>query len=277
MKKIRVVAVDIDGTLLDDAKELPPANREALRAAAAAGVRIAIASGRMTPRVEAVEDLLGIDCTIIAYNGAKVLSSRSEGRRTIVHQPLPADVAWLLIEFAHEGGYLLNFYHEDRLHGQDGSRRRPFMDLYAGRTGAEYRIEADLFHFRGVEPTKLILLAEPGEVERLHARFGRELHGRAFVTRSDPEYLEFMAPGVDKGRALATIARHYGVGTDEILALGDADNDIGLLEAAGIGVAVANAREHVRAAARHVTEATNNEGAVAEAVRRWVLASEPEQ
>ena len=79
MKKIRLIALDIDGTLLDDDKELPGVNREALHEAAAAGFLIAIASGRMTPRIEAIEERLGLDCIIIAYNGAKVVSTRAEG------------------------------------------------------------------------------------------------------------------------------------------------------------------------------------------------------
>jgi hydroxymethylpyrimidine pyrophosphatase-like HAD family hydrolase len=94
---------------------------------------------------------------------------------------------------------------------------------------------------------------------------------RAAITKSDPEYLEIMAPGVDKGTALLEIARHLGLSLEEVLAVGDADNDIGMLQAAGIGVAVRNAKPHVQAAAREVTDLTNNEGAVAEAVRRFAL------
>jgi HAD superfamily hydrolase (TIGR01484 family) len=145
------------------------------------------------------------------------------------------------------------------------------MEIYARRTGAEYHIEGDLRRFIGVEPTKLILLASPEERDRLHDDFRARLASRAFITKSDPEYLEIMAPGVDKGAALRLIAGHYGVPESSVLAVGDADNDIGMLGAAGRGIAMANASPHVKAAARGVTERTNNEGGVAEAVRRWAL------
>ncbi len=272
-KKIRLIALDVDGTLLDDQKRLPPANREALQEARARGVRVAIASGRMMPSIEPIEKALEIDCAVIAYNGGKVMSTRAEGRRCLSHSPLAAEIAGGLIRFSREGDYLLNFYHEDVLYAEDSPRRRGLMEIYSGRTGAEYHI-TDLDRFQGISPTKLILLAPTEERDRLHERFRRELAGKANVTKSDPEYLEFMAPGVDKGSALPVLASHYGIERGEVLAVGDADNDRELLAEAGLGVAVANAWEGARAAARRITRRTNNEGAVAEAVERWVLGGE---
>ncbi|MBI4602714.1 MAG: HAD family phosphatase [Planctomycetes bacterium] len=273
MAKIRLIALDIDGTLLDDRKELPAANREALQEASRRGILVAIASGRMTPTIEPVEDRLGIDCIVIAYNGGKVLGTRGEGRPVIDHRPVPAAVSDEIIEYSRAHGHLLNFYHEDRLYAEDGAGRRRFMEIYSSRTGARYRIEPDLSRFRGVEPTKLILLADPPERDRLHDRFRASFGPRAFITKSDPEYLEIMAPGVDKGTGLELLARHCGLAAEEVLAVGDAENDVGMLRAAGVGVAVGNAQPHVKSQARFVTEGTNNDGAVAEAVRRWALAS----
>ena len=271
MGKIKLIALDLDGTLLDEKKRVPDANREALREASSRGILIAIASGRMTPRIECVEEVLGIDCVVIAYNGGKVLGPRGSGRPVIAHRPLPADVAEIFIRYSREKGLLLNFYQDDKLYAEDGPLRKPFMALYAGRTGAEYHIEADLGRFIGTEPTKLILLASPEERDRLHDEFNSALAARAFITKSDPEYLEIMAPGVDKGTALEEISRFYGIDASEVMAIGDADNDLGMLGTAGWGVAVANARPNVKAAAKTVTERTNDEGAVAEAVKRWAL------
>ncbi len=269
--EIKLIALDVDGTLLDDRKRLPAANREALHEAVKRGVRVAIASGRMTPTIDPIQDMLGLDCIVIAYNGGKVVGSRSEGRHLIAHRPVPTFVADHFITYSQEHGHLLNFYHEDRLFAEDGGSRRTFMDIYSSRTGARYEIEADLGRLRGIEPTKLILLAEPGIRDRLHDAFRALFAERAFITKSDPEYLEIMAPDVDKGSALPLIAQHYGILPGEVLAVGDADNDLGLLRGAGVGVAVRNAKPHVQAAANWVTERTNNEGAVAEAVERFVL------
>src|SRR5207249_2530795 len=153
----------------------------------------------------------------------------------LLHRPLDAETAARLIDFSRQHGHLLNWYHDDRLYAEDSPGRRPFMAIYSGRTGAVYN-PTDLDRFRGQCPTKLILLAEPAERDRLYDRFHEELDGRVNVTKSDPEYLEFMARDVDKGNALPILAEHHGISTEEILAMGDAENDRLLLSRAGLGV-----------------------------------------
>ncbi len=271
MKKFRLLAVDMDGTLLNDEHEIPETNRQALRKAVEAGVRLAIASGRMTPRIDPLIEQLGLDPIVISYNGAKILAPRHEGRQTLFHKPVPVDVAKRLIEFSREENLLLNFYHEDRLFAEDGPKRRPLIDLYTERTGAEYVIVEDLSRFIATPPTKLILLTEPARIDEIYEMFKEEFGGRAFVTKSQPEYLEIMAAGVDKGSGLEFMAAHYGLTTDEIVGVGDARNDLELVRGAGLGVAVANAVDELKAAADAVTERTNNEGAVAEVIERWFL------
>jgi len=269
MAPIRLVVLDIDGTLLDDDKRIPAANLEALRKARQAGVHVAIASGRMLPTIETVERLLEIDAVVIAYNGGKVVGPREKGRPEIVHQPVPAELAESFIELSRERGYLLNFYYEDRLYDDDGKDRQRFRDIYSARTGSVYHL-VDLESFKGRAPTKMILLADPDERDRLIEELAPRYDG-VWLSRSDPEYLEITRAGVNKGSALPELARYLGLGLDEVLAVGDADNDIEMLAAAGVGVAVANARDGAKKAANWVTERTNNEGAVAEAIERFVL------
>ncbi len=271
MTNFRLLAVDIDGTLVNDQKAIPDVNRAALRSAIEAGMLFAIASGRMIPSIEPIAEKLGLDPIIIAYNGGKVIAPRSEGRVVIRHAPISPDVAEIFIRLSKDEGYLLNFYLDDEVYAEDGPSRRPFIDIYSRRTGAKYNLESDLGRFVGQSPTKLILLAAEEERDRLYARFREELAGRAFVTRSDPEYLEIMAPGVDKGSSLAAMAEHYDISVEEIVGVGDAQNDLELVRSAGLGVAVANASAELKDAADAVTERTNNEGAVAEVVETWFL------
>ncbi len=271
MNDVRWIALDLDGTLLDDDKQIPAANILALKAAVERGVGVAVSSGRMICRIEPIAERLGIDCALVAYNGGHVVGRRAEGRPTIHHAPLPADVADLLLDFSRESGILLNFYLDDLLYAEDGPRRRPFIDLYSRRTGAEYNI-VDLDTMRGRDPTKLILLAEPDECDRLRERFSVEFAGRATFTKSEREYLEITAVDVDKAHGLEALGRHYGCTLEEILAIGDAENDIDMIVACGTGVALANATAGTKAIADVVTERTNNEAGVAEAVERFVLA-----
>ena len=274
MTRIKLIATDLDGTLLDDQKRIPEENLAALKEAYENGILVALASGRMLSNVERTEALLGLDCILIAYNGGKVAGPRSSGRPLLIHRPLPADVAQVFVEFSHETGLLLNFYDDEILFAEDGGDRRRFMELYTRRTGVPYQIVGDLRReFAGVSPTKLIVLADPPEaarvVETLRARVG----DRACISRSEPEYVEITAPGVDKGAILGPVASQFGVSIEEVMALGDADNDITMLRAAGLGVALANAPERVRAEADRVTDRTNNEAGAAEAIRRWALHS----
>jgi Cof subfamily protein (haloacid dehalogenase superfamily) len=273
MKRIRLIALDLDGSLLDDRKHLPADNRAALQEADRRGILVSIASGRMISSIEPIERQLGIDCILIAYNGAMVIGQSRKGRTVLAHRPIPAAIAEFFIRFSREQGCLLNFYHEDRLYAEDGPQSRPFMELYSARTGAEYNLVGSLEKdFAGVRPTKLMLLTDRRERDRLHENLGSRFRGRAFITKSEPEYLEIMAAGVDKGSAFSSIEDHYGIPADEIMAVGDAENDIAMLRAAGLGVALANSAPEVRAAAHVVTERTNNQGGVAEAVHRWALA-----
>lgn len=270
MSSIRLIALDLDGTLLDDRKGIPEENLRALHDARRAGIEVAISSGRMLPSIEPIEARAGIDSVIIAYNGGKVVAPRQKGRAVIAHRPVPAGPASAFIDFSRERGYLLNFYCEDRLYAEDGALRRRFMELYRSRTGAEYHV-VDLALWKGKAPTKMILLAEPDEHERLLEELRSSHDGAVVLSRSEPEYLEITAPGVHKGAALGALAESLGIAPGEILAVGDADNDNAMLEAAGIGVAVANARETTRSVADYVTERDNNRGAVAEAIRRFAL------
>lgn len=274
MPDIRLIVLDVDGTLVDDEKDVPPPNLRALRAARERGIQVAIASGRMVPSIEIMEERLGFDCALIAYNGGKVVGPRAGGREVISHRPVPTEISDPLIDFALETGTVLNLYHEDTLFCDRSHEGCALARLYTRRTGSVFTF-TDIRAFRGVAPTKLLILAEPAERERLHDEFSRSLRGRANVLRTEPEYLEFMAEGVDKSTALPDLAGHIGCSVRQILAVGDAENDRDMLLAAGVGVAVANARPSVLEAAPYRTERTNNEGAVAEALERWVLGALP--
>jgi hypothetical protein len=273
LPQVRLIALDIDGTLVDDRQQVPAANRRALRAAREAGVEVAIASGRMVSSIALVEEAIGFDCCLIAYNGGKVVGRRADGRPLVSHRPLAADVARELIDYCLREGHPLNFYHDERLFCDRAHSGSPLTAVYGRRTGARFEY-VDIRSCLGETPTKLILLAEPAQRDRLYEKFAVDLAERSHVLCTEPEYLEFMAPGVDKAAALPELATYVGCGVENVLAVGDGDNDAQMLLRAGVGVAVANARASARAAAPFCTRRTNSEGAVAEAVERWVLGEE---
>jgi hypothetical protein len=264
----RLVALDLDGTLLNDDGAISPEDAAALARFAQSGGIVVLASGRMVENIWPSYDALGLDGPTIAYNGAVVRGPRPEGGGVILHTPLPARYADALIDYAREERLQLNYYLEGRLYARDDPALRRYADLYSRQTGAVFHFLPDLEQFRGCDPTKALIVTDPPHRDALYevwqARWGAE----ATVVRTNPEYLEFLHRDAGKGRALEAVARHYGIPQSLTLAFGDSYNDISMLEWAGCGIAVANATPEVKAAADWVSPLTNNESAVAEALRR---------
>jgi Cof subfamily protein (haloacid dehalogenase superfamily) len=262
---IKAVVMDIDGTLVGDDAVVPAVNIAAVGAAARRGTTFVLASGRMTACIEPFFDALGVDGLIMAYNGALLRAERREGRRALFHRPLPAPMVSELISFARANRYQLNLYVDDVLYGQDDPALEPYWRIYANQTRAIYHF-TDLDRLRGSEASKAIIITAPDERERLYRHFEPLVAGRATLIRTNPEYLEFTAPGVDKGTGLDVLASHLGIGLESIAALGDGDNDLPMILRAGVGIAVKNGKEQVKSAARFVTAAPAADGAVAEAL-----------
>ncbi len=244
---------------------IPAANIAALRAANARGTAVVLASGRMTACIDPFFDALGVDGPVMAYNGALLRAEKRAARAVLFHRPLPAAMVTTLIDFTLEHGLHLNVYVDDVLYGQDDPALAPFRAIYSERTKAVYEL-TDLRRLRGRDASKAIIVTDPAERERLHAFWAPLAGGEASVIRTDPEYLEFTGPGVNKGAGLPALAAYLGIGVDGIAAMGDGDNDLQMVSGAGMGIAVANAKDCVKRAARLVTRAAAAEGAVAEAL-----------
>ncbi len=277
-RPFRLVALDLDGTLLNDQGEISPSDAAALRRFAAAGGFVVLASGRMTANIRPFNDMLGLDGPTIGYNGALARDSQAAGSQVIVETPLPARYADELMDYTGRERFHLNYYLEERLYARNDPELRRFADLYSRQTGAVFHFVPDLERFRGREPTKCILITDPTLPGRPDPRHRDELYqewhtrwaAEVTIMRTNPEYLEFYHREVSKASALAAVARHCDVEQPLALAFGDNYNDLSMLKWAGCGVAVANATPDVKAGADWVSPLTNNESAVADALERLV-------
>ncbi|HPP13260.1 MAG TPA: HAD family hydrolase, partial [bacterium] len=269
MAEYRLIALDLDGTLLDDRGNIPEANRQALYQRYQQGIIIALASGRMTDCIVPFAEILGFDCAIIAYNGAMVKARAAEKRQIIFHQPLPAVYADYLVDYCRENHFHLNYYLKDVLYARDEEGLKKYAELYSRQTGAVFHFVPDLAIFRGKQPTKLILITDVRHQNSFRTRdyqyqfFQQKLSGQVNLFRTNPEYLEFLKVGVDKGLGLLRLASFYGIDREAILSFGDGENDAEMLAAAGTGVALANAGEKAKQAADLVLDWTNNQAAIA--------------
>ena len=268
---IRMIALDLDGTLLRSDKTVGARTIEALRAAHAKGVEIVLASGRMTPAMEETAKRLELDVCIVSYNGAAVCGRTSKGRPRLFHQPLNSSVAKELFAYARANRYQVNFYHEDVIISEDAPHLLPYIDVYRSRTGSPYQFVKNLEEYLHHAPTKFLLVVDPETRPKVEADLRPRFGKMATIIRTDPEYLEFLDPKVDKGAGVKKLAEILGFDMRSVMAMGDGENDVPMLQAAGWPVAVANANEHCRSVARAFTQNDHDHDAVAEAVERYVL------
>ncbi|MBC8101099.1 MAG: HAD family phosphatase [Cytophagales bacterium] len=240
----RLAAVDLDGTLLGPDKSISAANAAAVRRLREAGVQVMLASGRRHENMLRYHRQLGLSGCMVSCNGALVQDAETN---EVLHQRLlPAQSAARILEDGHARGMTQNYYHTD---GAVYVREKtPWTSVYEGRTGGGVSLAGDLQRFGGQAALKILWIAEPEEITRLQEEM-RARYPDLYLTITDPEYLEFMAAGVSKATGLAVVAERIGVSQQETLAFGDGDNDLPMLRWAGCGIAMTDAKPHVRAAA----------------------------
>jgi len=250
------VALDLDGTCLDERLQLHPRTLEAVRDLAAGDVRVVLATGRMYRSALPWARRLGVHEPLICYQGAVTRALPVAGSPLLdgvpigdllAEDPVDAGVARELIVCARAEGWHRQAYREERLLCEQD---RPEAHLYARIAQVPITFVPDLLSEVTGGSTKLIcVIDDPAEASRAEAVIGALLGDRARVTRSLPPFVEVTNPRASKGQALTRLCRRLGVGMDEVVAVGDAPNDTDMLAAAGFAVAVATALADVLAAA----------------------------
>ncbi len=253
-----IIALDLDFTLLNEDHRISPRNLAAVRRCRDLGAKVVITSGRMFRCTLAYLHTLELDTPIIAYNGA-LIKQESTGEE-LLHEHLDVETAQSLVAFCAREELNLNYYLDDNLYI---AKPNVWADLYSSRTGAPLNPVGDLRVFADRAPTKALIVADPQRIQELYTVMAPEYSARAYVTISNVEYLEFMPPGVDKGKALAVLAEHYGVPREKTIAFGDANNDLPMVRWAGTGVAMANAHPEVKAVADRIAPSYDEDGVAA--------------
>jgi Cof subfamily protein (haloacid dehalogenase superfamily) len=251
----RLAAIDLDGTLLNREHRISPRNARAVQALATRGVVCVIASGRMHEATTRFYHELQLDAPIISYNGAMVKHPRTG--EVWHHARVPADAAAEVVQFCAEQGFHLNYYLDDHLYV---AQRGVWAEFYVRQTGSPMEVIEDLRPLRGSAPTKMILIDTPETTDRLLEHFRRRFGSALYITKTNPEYLEFMNPATDKGVALALLAERLGIAREETIAIGDGNNDLPMIRWAGLGVAMQNASEAIRAQADRIAPSFDEDG-----------------
>ena len=270
---IRLVALDIDGTLVGEDLVVGERTRAAIAAATASGVAVSLVTGRMASSAVRFARALDLRGPLIAYQGglARLMPEPGSARlgRLLWHRPVPAAVAREAIVWSRERGLDPHVNHLERfiLRADD-----PRADDYSTFMGAQAELVPDLLAAIVHPVTKVLAVGDEHRPLEVLAEARARFAGRADVTISHPRFLEFVAPGVSKGDAVRRLARRLGVPLANTLAVGDQYNDLEMLSVVGHGVAMPSAPAAVVAAARYVAPPVDEEG-VATVLEALVLAS----
>ncbi|MGH7643199.1 MAG: Cof-type HAD-IIB family hydrolase [Candidatus Dormibacteria bacterium] len=273
----RLLISDLDGTLLDERLQVSQSDVAAVALARESGIRVGVATGRMYRSALPHALALGVDLPLICYQGALVRElARGTSEPELNDAPVlqrsevPGELGLEVLEICRRQGYALNVYQDDHLYVEE---LNDDVRFYTGIA----QVEAEVASAPSLEErirrgsTKLTVVA--ADRDRFHAALS-ELHrligDRAEVTRSLIGFCEITALGVNKGFALRWLCRHLEVDPKDVVAVGDAPNDLPLLAASGTKVAVETAAEEVKAAADWLVPGPG-QGGLAEVVRRLLL------
>ena len=273
MEQIKLIAMDMDGTLLDASQKIPQQNLTALQAAIARGVHIAICSGRAASDVSFFASDAGLpDCHVLSLNGACCLMRPHTQPYAVRYiEAAPADQ---VIDTMRRFNVTFAAFQPSRVivvHGDDAVNKKHW-GTHVARADANaylYGMEAlDAHKGEGICKFVYIDRDRAPRIERV--REALLPIGGLNVSSSWTNNLELMAEGVSKGTALMELAERLGIPRTQVMAMGDYDNDLDMIEYAGLGVAMVNGAERVKRAAQFVAP-PNTEFGVATAIHRFVL------
>ena len=264
-KKIKVrdavLALDLDGTLTDSKKRISERTKKSIDKFIAAGGTVALASGRPTFGVMPVAKILELDKKggyILSYNGGCFLDCKNNKQlfmKELTHEYLP-----ILEKQAKEFGINLMTYNGDKAYALDIDEQYYMIEININHF---IRVKADPLTPKITFPIiKCLMTADGDYLAKVEKEMKKYWEGKLNIVRSEPYFLEVTEVGIDKASTITNMVKKLGKSVDNLICCGDGFNDLSMIRAAGIGVAMANAQERVRAAADYITKSNDEDGIV---------------
>jgi Cof subfamily protein (haloacid dehalogenase superfamily) len=265
----KLIAIDMDGTLLTSDKNITPRTKQAIAAAKAKGVTVVLASGRpLNGMKDALVELslTEQDDFVIHFNGTYV-EKVATGEK-LHEQPLTGKDAKRIARLANELG--LHCHAFSTQIGLITTEANPYTDHEAEINKLDFTV----YNFERLEDDheiiKAMIVGEPSKLTEGIAKIDASYHDDYTIVQSAPFFLEFLNPLSNKGEGVKVVADHLGIPYEQTMCFGDAENDHHMIKFAGKGVAMANAMEATKAIADYITDSNDDDG-VAKAIEKFVL------
>lgn len=265
----RILFTDLDGTLLNDQKEITSGNQNAIDQALAQGHKIVIATGRPLAGAWPQAEQLGLTregCYIICFNGGQIYDCARQ--MTLFGKSIPKPLVREVFQKAQQAGIHIQTYTDTHVVSE---HLCPELLEYSATTRVLYRILSNIPEELPDAPHKMLAIASHNRLEQFRQQILAEYTGALDAFFSNDTYLEFVPFGVSKGFAVHWMCDYLGIPLEYSVAAGDAQNDIPMLKAAHIGAVMRNAFPGIEQYGNYQTSADNNHDGVAEIIHRFIL------
>lgn len=271
-KMYKIIACDLDETLLDDNHSISPKNKDAIHKAKSLGVKFVPATGRGFNTVSDTLKELGLfeeeEEYVISFNGGAITENKDD--RLLSLQGISFEMARELYRRGLQYDVCIHVYTKDVVYVYNYVQKE--KEYVGGRMPIQEIFEKNLDFLEGQEIVKILYMNMDSSYLRQIEDDLKELtQGIIDVSYSSNRYIEFNQKGVSKGQGLLSLAKLLGVKQEETIAIGDNFNDLSMIKAAGLGVGVRNAAEGIKKDCDYITEATNNESAIAEVIEKFIF------
>lgn len=268
--KYKLLVLDVDGTLLNNAKEITKRTLSALLKIQQMGVRVVLASGRPSyglMKVAKTLELGNYGGFILSYNGCQIINAQNG--EILFERRINPEMLPYLEKKARKNGFALFTYHDNLILTNDSENEHVLDE--AGLNDLVVIEEEEFSTAIDFAPCKCMLVSDDeAALVALEEHWKKRLSGVLDVFRSEPYFLEVVPCSVDKANTLGALLEHLGVKREEVMAIGDGTCDVAMLQLAGMGVAMGQAPDSVKVCADYIT-ASNEEDGVAAAVEKMIL------
>jgi len=269
--KYKLLVLDVDGTLLNNEKEISKRTLASLLKVQQMGIRIALASGRPTYGLMPLAKILELGNYggfIVSYNGCQIINAQNG--EILFERRINPEMLPYLEKKAHKNSFAIFTYHDDTL--LTDSPNNEHIRTEAKLNNLKIIKEEDFSIAIDFAPCKCMLVSDDEEaLTGLEEHWKRRLNGTLDVFRSEPYFLEVVPCGIDKANTLGALLSHLNITREEVIAIGDGVCDVNMLQIAGLGIAMGHSQDSVKVCADYVT-ASNEEDGVAQAVEKMILA-----